>query len=91
MSSLGDTSLPRVPDWSVPSDSVDEERVGLLSESTGTAAIVSGGRTTVAVVRGESIFTTHQMGGEGSIGGWEYCCCNTFLLSRYDKYCIIIA
>ena len=26
--------------------------------------------------------------GEGSIGGWDYSCCNTSLLSRYENYCI---
>ena len=33
--------------------------------------------------------TTHRKWGEGSIGGWEYSCCNTPLLSRYETYCII--
>ena len=28
--------------------------------------------------------------GEGSIGSWEYSCCNTSLLSVYERYYIII-
>ena len=28
---------------------------------------------------------------EGSMSGWEYSCCNTSLLSRYEKYWIIFA
>ena len=33
---------------------------------------------------GVSYFTTLRKWGEGSIGGWEYSCCNTFLLSIYE-------
>ena len=34
-------------------------------------------------------FTTYRKWGEGSIGGREYSCCNTSLLSRYENHCII--
>ena len=33
-------------------------------------------------------FTTNRKWRKGSIGGWEYSCCNTSLLSVYEKYCI---
>ena len=35
--------------------------------------------------------TTHPKRGEGSIGGREYFCCNSPLLSIYENYCIINA
>ena len=35
------------------------------------------------------MFTTHRKWREGSIGGREYSCCNTSLLSRYENYWII--